>query len=85
MWIEEHEWAGYRWYVARRWERSPVGYLRHTRYCRRRYIEGLDSGHYTMDDVELALFGSVTPPKPPPITPPPVVIPPTKPPIKPRH
>jgi len=61
MWIEEHEFLRYRWYVARRWELSPTGYNRHTRYCRREYVLGLENGTYTLEGIEQTLFGSVIP------------------------
>jgi hypothetical protein len=61
MWIEEHRFLNYRWYVARRWELSPVGYSRHSRYCKLDYVKGLEDGTYSLDGIEQTLFGSVIP------------------------
>jgi len=69
MWIEEHSVAGLNnwvtWFVARRWERSPVGYVRHTRYLPKSLEARLHDNQnpLTMEDLELQLFGSVIPTK----------------------
>lgn len=69
MWIEEHHFLTYKWNVARRWEISPAGLHRHSRYMPSWLLSQLDGGAVSLDYVELYLFGSVMPHPLPPVPP----------------